>query len=166
MNIETKISQALKVFTTNSTSASITAPAATLTEPVGSGVVDLRSGIKGPNFGELIFYGAGADNNTASVAVYLWLLVGKTWIPIQVLGLDLALSTAVGVSGGDVLDTERFVDTIASTAGAPSVSSADVLSPANNTPGKIVFDLQGAQKVEVRVNKGTATNMNALFRGF
>jgi hypothetical protein len=166
---KTKSSNFVKLYATNSTSASITNPIPTTTEPSGDGVFDLRqSGHASEvyNFGELLFFGAGSDDNAGTAKVYLWFQLGTLWIPVPILNLDLTLSTAVGVAGTGLINTDRIVDIIGLTSGTVNVSANDIQSPANNTAARIQFDLTGAAKVEVRFAKGTATNLNAILRGF
>jgi hypothetical protein len=165
----TKCSNFTKLYGTNSTASSITVPAPTTTAPTGDGVFDLRgSGPAGevPNFGELIFYGAGADEGTGTAKVILWHQCGTLWIPTVAVAVDLLLGTAVGVAGADLVATDRLVDSITPTAGAVNVASMDVLSPNDNTVAKVSFDLRGASKIQVLTAKGSATNLNVLFRGF
>ena len=168
MYTQTKIKSYTKARTTNSTSSSITAPSPTITTPSGEGVVDLdaegHGRSEGPNFAELVFFGAGTAGTSGSAKVYLWHRCGTLFIPVQILDLTLTLSTTTGVDGASVDDSDKFVDSIV--AGEAGQSQAQVFSPSNNLIAKVDVDLQGAKFLEVRFAKGTTTSLNALARGY
>lgn len=160
--MDTLVSRYVKARTTNETSAVFASKIATATAPSGEGVIPLRV------VGEftrgsimLIPYGEGADNSTLSARVIGWRQVAALWVPVILSEIAVTLSTAVGVSGQAVLDTERFGDTVSLSLGNAGVDN-QIFSPANNTPAHVVIDAKGATAIEVIFARGTATSCNAL----
>lgn len=150
------------------TDSSFTAPAPTGTKPSGAGVVDF--GGSPPAWVKLVPFGAGSDNNTFTVRLIGWSLAAGTagtdlWVPHVLFESACTLSTAVGVSGGLVTDSERFADTVA--APTTNLGADDVdchrYSPQNNTPGSALVDACGCTLFRVdAATGGSATNGNAL----
>jgi hypothetical protein len=149
----------------NSTSAAPGAPTVTVTEPVTSAtaaVVDFKD--MSANSVALLFFGAGADNATGTAVIYGWRRVtysaGYLWVPTPLLGVDLVLSTSVGVAGTAIINTDRFADTITLTASSNFTSAYELVSNAGNLPAMVKLDHFGARKLEIRTAIGTATNLN------
>jgi hypothetical protein len=150
-----------------------TAPAPTATEPTGNGIIPLiwpgqNPNLQiGPNALELFPFGAGADNATNVLRLWLWDYTGNLWVPQLVGDYTTTLSTCVGVAGKTVIDTDRFADTIVKNYGP---SNSIELSPAGATPainnvmGSILLDVRGYRKAQLCRVSGTATNLNALYR--
>ncbi len=90
-----------------------------------------------------------------------WRPSGALWIPTILAEVSCTLSTAVGVAGQDILDTERIADTISGVIGTAG-SDYQIFSPANNTPAYILVDTKGCPDIEVLFSVGTATGANAL----
>lgn len=161
--MNTLLQQFVKVRSTNSTDSSFPSRVATVTRPSGDGVIEPRS------FGEftrgtlvLVPYGTGADNATVDVRVLAWRpTTGGLWIPTIVSQVACTLSGAVGVSGQDVTNTERFADTLTLSIGNAGID-CQVFSPANDTVGHVTLDTKGAALLEVTFDLGTATAANAL----
>lgn len=156
-----------RLFAANVSAASITIPAPTNTEPVAgaNGVMDLRTGRdRLATFANaaVAFFATGADNVTATARVTGWKKISTLWVPFTLAKLDLTASAAVGVAAGDVLNTERFVDTLANTGGSAVDSSAVLLSPADNAPALAIFNTRGFQYLQIDLAKGTATDVNAI----
>lgn len=144
----------------SSISNAFTAPAPTATKPSGAGVLDFS--IAPPAWLRVFPFGAGVDNSTLTVRLIGWSLVGALWVPSVLCQFDATLSTAVGVSGSDVTDTERFADTVADpTIGAAGVT-CQPYSPANNIPGFMLLDACGCTLFQLDTSVGTATSGNAL----
>ena len=122
------------------------------------------------NVVRLWFYGIGADNTTFSARVNLWERVGDdpesaVWFAYASAALEVILSTYVGLAGKEILNTERFADTIALTAlsGNDDVT-VSIVSPANDTPGYVDIDFGGAELMEVSFDMTGATSGNGLYR--
>jgi hypothetical protein len=158
----------VKLFAANQTGAAIAAPPPTTTAPTGDGMFssapDVSYGEERLNSCGLVFYGAGADNSTFTARVTGWRKVGALWVPVPLLALSGVFGSAVGVAAADVLDTERFADTL--TASTGYTSAYELISPADNTVACAKVDFFGCQFVQVQVARGTATSVNVLATGF
>jgi hypothetical protein len=166
--IATLCNELKKVFAANSTSASTTAPAPTLTEPTGDGIIDAsalggqQNGIVNQLF--MIFYGIGSNNATMTIRITGWRKLGSTWIPFPLLVLTITLGTRAGITGGDVSASEVFADTIV--AATAYTAAYELLSQADNTIAGIKLDIFGCQKIQVQVDVNGSTSANALYAGF
>jgi hypothetical protein len=159
-----------KVCAANSTASSFASKVPTTTEPTGDGVVSpLRSGGVYDNV-LLAFYGTGNDDTTFDARVIGWRKISTLWVPVPLFQLTATLSTAVGVSGAAVTDSERFADTLALSAdftGADGVSvQVQSLSGLTNKVAHLVFDAKGFTKFEVLFDLTGATAANALWAGY
>lgn len=151
----------------------------TLTD-VSSATAQVGIELSQPNGGasqnavQVLPFGVGADDATFSMRIIGWQksigLVGKEvldtelWVPLVLVEVLCTLSTFVGVAGRYVLDTERLVDiiTLVGTTGNAGVD-VDIVSPGNNTPGRLLVDLLGSSVLEVQFTTGgSATSCNAL----
>jgi hypothetical protein len=135
---------------------------ATTTKPSGDGVVDLSN--NPPSWLAVYPFGSGADNSTFDLYLVGWRLVGTLWVPAVLLEFTATLCTFVGVAGSDVLDTERFADTLGdpgTNLGSKGVD-AQQHSPANNTPGFYLVDPCGCAVFKPLFNMGSATGGNCL----
>lgn len=132
--------------------------AATTTAPAAAAVLP-RPTVGGftPRWLRLLPFGTGSDNATFTLQVVAWSNVSGLWVPSILYEATCTLSTSVGVAGAAVVATERFADTITSTANKGNANvDVVVLSPADNTPGHVVIDVKGAEMVEVRAAAGNA----------
>jgi hypothetical protein len=159
-----------KLFSTNATNASITELVPTTTAPTGDGVINsitfggtCDSGWGG-NAVLLNFYGVGANNNTFTARVTIWRLIGALWIPLRLTELSGTLGLMVGVALSDVLNTERFADTL--TESTAYTTAKEIVSPANDSIAAVKLDILGATKIQVQFNKGTCTSVNGLLSEF
>ncbi|TXH14226.1 MAG: hypothetical protein E6R03_09730 [Hyphomicrobiaceae bacterium] len=161
--METLVSTYSKARSTNDTTNGFASKVATATQPSGEGVITIsQTGRFTRNNVMLIPFGAGSDNNTMSVRAIAWRQISTLWVPTIVCEVACTLSTAVGVSGAAVVDTDRFADTLTLTYGNAGVD-CQVFSPANNTPAHVVFDAKGATLLEIIFTTGgSATSCNAL----
>lgn len=124
----------------------------------------IRSGIL------VIPYGTGSDDNTFSVRVIAWNVIGSNtpgtqlWVPLVLAEVQCTLGTTTGIAGCQVANTELFADTITLTTGNANVS-IDINSPADNTIAHFVIGVKGAQKLEFNFTTGgVATDCNCLWR--
>lgn len=153
----------VKAFTANDASTSFTAPAATETEPSGTGVIDLRRQGAVPQWLRLAPYGTGGDDSVFEMWVTGWSKIGALWVPKRLVKLTCTLSTSVGVAGSDVIETERFVDTITATGGISNVSY-QLFSTTDNTPAHALVSPNGCELVQFSIDltTGTPTGANCL----
>lgn len=145
-----------KSRSTNATDTSFPSKIPTVTEPTGAGVSSCSG-----SHAYIVFFGAGSDTNTFSAKLIGWREVKGLWVPTPLATVSVALSTPVGISGEEVIDTDRFADTITVTT-AETIAGYDVCSPANNTIAHLRIDLGGCSKLEVVYDLTGATNANAL----
>lgn len=162
--VDTLIQIYQRARTSNATDASFPSKVATLTEPTGAGVIKPhRMGSMGSGVVLVTPYGAGADNTTFDMRVISWrqttLLL---WVPTIICQVSCTLSAAVGVAATDVLDTDRFADTITLGIGNAGID-CQVFSPANDTAGHVILDAKGASLVEITFDMTGATSGNALY---
>ena len=165
-----------KARSVNQTSATFVSKVSTTTEPTGTGstatnssVIDLRSPGNDVmrSVVKILLYGTGNDNDTFSCQVIGWTLAGSgLWVPTVLCQLQGTLSTAVGVAGAYVVDTERFADAITVTFGNANVSVEVPTVPAN-TIAIAKAALVDSQKLELSFTTGgSATGCNALVAVF
>lgn len=163
MFLNTQVDDLQKLFTANTTAATITNRTPTPNEPKGNGILNGRKA----NQALLFFHGAGSNNQTMTARITAW---SKTslglWVPTPLLGLDIILGPATGTVAGEVVATELFADTISVTSGTGFTSAYEIISPADNTIACIKIDTFGSPLVQVDLAKGTCTSCNALGRMF
>jgi hypothetical protein len=161
-----------KAHSTNPTDTSFPSKIPTGTEPSGTGVINLgNAGAVAQNGLLVVPYGVGDDNDVFAMRVIGWRSIGKDpntrlWIPVLLAELTCTLCTAVGVAGKEVVDTERFCDTLALVTGNDDIS-IDIVSPSTTSAQLIahaVIDVKGFQKVEFTfdMTTGDPTNANCL----
>lgn len=168
------VNQLQKSLSANSTATAFSGKAATTTKPSGSGVFDLLDSALGLHIGEkiskfiqLIPYGAGADTTTFSMRLWGWSQTNddtEVWIP-QLLA-ELSCTLAAGTPGADftALTASNYgCDTITLVAGD---QDADIISPANDTPGSAAVHLRGSELIEFTYDMTGATSGNCLWRVF
>ncbi len=158
-----------KAWAANQTDSSFTAPAATTTEPTGDGVIEVKGGRPYPvgSQAELLFFGAGSDNTTFDARVIGWARVfgGSLWMPTVLWQGTVTLSGFVGVSGEVVGSSDRLADTIVTTAGFGTEGQTCItVSPANDTPARLVLDTLDSEKLQLKFDMTGATSGNALVR--
>lgn len=159
-----------RAFTASSTATSFTQPAATLTKPSGTGVVDFTA--LPPSFLRVMPFGTGANNSQFDMQVIGWSLAGGTggtgslWVPMVLCQFTVTLSQSVGVATSTlVLDTDRFGDTLSDPAANLGTKGTDcfVHTPANDSPAHYLIDAEGCTIFSVAVNvTAGATAGNAL----
>lgn len=166
----TQSSRFAKARTANATDTSFPSKIPTATEPSGTGVVELiQNKLGGPiqNSVLVVAFGAGSDDTTFSVRVIGWRLFGddpqtQLWIPAVLAELACTLSSAVGVAGKVVVNTERFADTITLVTGNDDIS-IDIVSPTGNVVAHAAVDIKGFQKLEFTFDLTGATDANVLY---
>lgn len=161
--MDTFIQKFAKARATNSTATSFTNGQATLTQPSGTGVLSPpTTGQYTRGVLQVVPYGVGSDNQTMNVRVRGWRPTeNNLWVPVMLVQAACTLGASVGVAASDVLNTERFADTITLSVANTGVDSQAV-SPANDSVGHFVVDTKGFPIVEVLMTVGTATSANAL----
>lgn len=176
-----------KALAANSNDSSFPSRVPTIAEPTGDGVIDLgwqRPSISGgtvPQYMQVLPYGLGSDNDAFDMRVIGWRHVGSTspqeatralWVPTVMVEVTCTISAAVGVAGSQVLNTERFADTITVkaagweptyTADTTRAGSVLIFSPVNDVVAWFKVLLDGYEKVEFTFDQTTNTpTMNAL----
>lgn len=160
----------IKALSTNATSTSFTANEAANAFPTSSNVFTVPNrGTQFPDFIEFIFFGVGNANETFDVRISGWGKSGGStaiYVPSPIVEFECTLGARVGVSGLDVADTEKFVDTIAVDALYASLVGTIVLvtSPASDLFAVARVDLMGYPRWELEFDMTGATSGNALFR--
>jgi len=179
-----------KAFAANVNTSSFAALPPTVVRPSGDGVYDYlgtASGFGGvprtPKFLLMFFYGLGSNNDAFDIKVTGWRHLGNLppqgsviWIPQTLVVLSgIVSSTAKGVAGAPVLDTEFFCDTltIKTAAVTEPVITNDAGSQAfvqrysaadDATPAWVKIPLQGVEIWQTQFDQTTGTpTMNALF---
>ena len=174
MLIETLTAGFRKARSANSTDASYPSRVPVGADPVDDGVIvaggifGLHAGVVGQSSLVVVPYCTGSNNDTFSVRVVGWRLLGgsdrstQLWVPVTLCELACTASAVTGVAGRLVAATERFADTLTITKGNAGVT-LDVVSPANDTAAHALIDAKGFQRYEFLFALGTApTDMNAL----
>lgn len=155
--------------TADSTDTSFPSKIPTLTEPVGNGVLELgQFGAVSQNGVVLLPYATAGNNDTFSIRLIGWRKIGTApdvamWIPVVLCELACICCAATGVTGGAILATERFVDSLTIVTGNANVS-IDVVSPLGDVIAHAVADTKGCQKIEATFDSTAAgaTAMNCL----
>jgi hypothetical protein len=167
--IETLSGPFRKAKATNATDTSFPSRIPTLTEPSGDGVHNLAQDGQGlaQNRAVIVPYALGDDDDVFALRIIGWRAVGtgptRLWIPVILGELTCTVSTAIGIAGAEVLNTERFADTLAIVTGGNG-DWIDVNSPTGNIIAFATVNLHGFQKVEFTFDAttGDPTSMNAL----
>jgi hypothetical protein len=191
MEIEVVSTWFSKARVVNQTSASYVSKVPTNTEPAadngtsatGSAAINNGGGDStrtGQNSLVVLPYGIGADDVTFNMQVIGWRVIGSQpisllWVPSVLIDVACTAGTSTGVAGMQVLNTERFADTITVTTQPYTIGSDGnahitnmgtpiVNSPANNGIAFVVVPLYGFQKFEFSFNlNSSATSCNALY---
>jgi hypothetical protein len=147
------------VHDNTNTAAITTFPVPTITRvTAASGINTKWENTRNKPVGTLWFLGTGSDGNTVNYRVYLWYRVhttaGDGYIPKFIGGGVYTLSTYVATVAQVGTPTDRFADTITDTSG---LNKLLIHSPADNTPGHVEFDTQGASYIEVKTDLATGT---------
>jgi hypothetical protein len=171
-----------RVWATNRTESSLSTPADATALPTlqnsgrsdtTNGYLDLgadRVGGTTADYAKLMFYGAGAENETGQCRVYglapLTDSSGAVLSYTHVLLGDYSfiLSTAVGVASGRVLNSERYADTITRTSATIGIEDVTdrIYSPTGNLKGFVLLDVSGYRYLFVEPVIGTADSVNVL----
>jgi hypothetical protein len=146
-----------------STDANFPSIVPTATAPSGTGVVsNPKVGNEAPNWVQIIPFGEGADNSTFDLRVIGWKPSSLgLWVPTILAQAACTLSAAVGVAGYEVIDTQRFADTIALTQVLTSVDSK-LSSVGSDLVASFQVETRGCAFIQVTFDLGTATGANAL----
>ena len=177
---------ARKFRSVNSDSSAFPSLADSLTPPpsdqgtaAGRATIELApSAGEVPNYIQLWPYGLGSDNDTFSMRIIGWRRIVPCdsngmcqWTPHIIAEIACTISTAVGIAGGQVLNTERYADTI-TIVSEPTITAATTRegaslilnSPANNTRANIILCTEGCEKLELQFDQTLGTpGMNALY---
>ncbi len=170
--ITTLVRRLKKVYSTNQTGSSITSPSPTTTIPT-TGIIPAIYTVdtggflaSGGNQYLFYFYAIGANNVTGKAQINGWRKVdnGTLWIPMPLIQVDLIFGASTGVAASDVLDTERFADTITLTSGKNYTAAYEIIiaGTPDDTVAGLAVDVKGAELIQVQVSVGTATSVNAL----
>lgn len=151
-----------------------TKPTASATRAVISGMGKPGGpGTMGPTWMKLFFILLGADDDVSSFRLVGWNRVMKDtlndlWVPQPFAEFSVTASTAVGVAGAAVLNTERFADTIAPVAlmledgkiaaGTSLTATVWIHTPANNTPGHVIIPTRAFELLEFTSDQTTGTS--------
>lgn len=165
--------------TLGSTATSFTAPTVSRSRPPeDDGTATSRVAIPcfstakldGPVHNQLVLYpfGVGNDGTTYDFRVIGWRVVQQSstfdlWFPMILAAFSCTLSQFVGLAGSPMVATDRAVDTISRTANLGSDLSGEVVSPQNDTPGRIKLDLEGCSYWEPTFDMTGATSGNLLY---
>lgn len=173
----TKAGPFRRVLATNTTASAAYAAKADLTTAPTVADVDTAAGYVTfdsggaddftPNTIQLVFFGAGGNNQTGKCRVHgvrpVRTAAGRVnFTHVLLAEYVFILSAAVGVSGGAVSASERYADTITRTIGIPDVAD-QILSPTGDTPGHVLVDMKGCPIALVELTVGDATSANALW---
>lgn len=157
-----------KFATTNKTDTSFPSKVATTTAPSNDGVITFPAtagGVGGvPSRIMIIPYGTGDDDDVFDMRIIGWRLVGTLYVPTILAQLTCTMSTAVGVSGATVSNTERFADTITLAAAYSSTQNV-VTSPTGNVIAHVTMQTKGFSILEATfdMTTGDPTNANCLW---
>ncbi len=147
---------------TDATDTSFPSLVVTATEPTGNGVIEVSTGPLGPSHAKVLIFVTGTDDAVLTgLRIVCWDVGGigtqKLWFPrIVCAPFAAVLSTSVGVAGGIIDASDRLADTITNSDTAiTSVSDrVQIVSPTNNIPAHISFDLKGARKLQFDFDLG------------
>lgn len=168
----------IRAFATNPTTAgtAVTQPADVRDDPAGTvGYHDLgRGGCKAPNGLFIKPFAIGADNVTFLMALFaVDRIINKSgthvppqWTHTLLAAFTCTASAHLGLVGGNVLNTERYADTIIIIANHGNANiSHEAVSPVADLGGHVVADVKGAEQVAFKFwMNASATSANALFR--
>ena len=169
-----------KARSVNATDTSFPSKIPTVTEPKGdagtaTGASVIETGLASGHWANavvLVPYAIGDDDDVFAMRVIGWSrMKGPTpatrdlWIPTILAELTCTVSTAVGIAGAAVLNTERFADTITLVTGNDDIS-VDITSPTGNVIAHATVDLKGFSKIELTfdMTTGDPTSANCLLR--
>lgn len=172
MLIQTQAGPFRKALATNSTDTSFPSRVPRLGIPLdGGGVVDLSNGADAGGANENLIvavpYAVAGNDDTFSMRVIGWRGVGngasQMGIPVILAEFACTCCAAVGVTGGAILATERFCDTITLVTGNDDVT-AEIISPGGDVIAHVMFDVKGFTSVEFTFDSTAvgATSMNVL----
>lgn len=156
------VSKLEKVRATSSTDSSFPSKIPTTTAPSGAGVVGDPIVQGAPEWLQVVPFGEGADNSTFDLRVIGWKpTANNLWVPLILAQAACTLSAAVGVSGADVTDGQRFADTITLTQVQANVDSK-LSSPTGDLIASFQVETRGSVLIEIIFDLGSATGANAL----
>lgn len=177
MILSTPINLLQKVLSSDSSSASFTALAATRTDPTGgTGVLtvpdrncgrDNSASKVSPNGLLLVPYGTNSDGDLFNMRISGWTRAVDSsgtlieWVPMGIAQFQCTIGAGTGASGG--LGTSAlYCDNISLTWGF----GANLSSPTGlDLNGAVLVDVMGSELVQVQFDLDTgAASMNALYR--
>ncbi len=162
------------VSTVDITTASITEPVPTYTEPSGDGIVELNAPTGGGTVQQLLVlpYGTDTATHTFLMALYGWRISSgrpgapgtrRIWVPYFLSSFTCTLSTVPGLSKADVDQTELFAGTIVVLKGGTVGYDYTIANPAGNSVANVRVRVYGASKVEIRFGlNSSSASCNAL----
>lgn len=166
--MSTKLSeyQLLLALASSSTDTSFDSEVPTTTKPAADQIEFPVEGDRVPDNLQLVFFGAGNDDTTFDYRVNGWAKVGSLWVNTLLAQGTATLSTTTGVASADVTNSYRFADTLDIDAPASDVEgvSAQLVSPANQSPAHLLLDVRGYSLVTVKFDLTGATSANCLYR--
>jgi hypothetical protein len=184
MNIVTAVNPFKPIYQTDAATSAFPSRVPTTTLPSNDGVIKIAPNT---NFNQtsdnkihFVFAGTGVNNATFQAQILVWTKVPglnsqqrfspatvtgfDLWIPEIIYNVDGILSQAVGVDNTYIDSAHRFADTLTVTAATSNTTSAEVISPANDTVAGLTITLPGPQMVEVLFK--TTAAMNGLYRTY
>lgn len=167
MLLETQSTAFVASNSPDSTDAAWASVVPQLAEPVGTGVIDLRSSFGSfvQNAAIVVPYATGATLGTFSERIYGWHQFGadpktRIWVPVLLAEIACTLCATTGVANGIIPTTQLFCDTISLAFGG----NVETDSPANGVSiAHIILAIKGFQKLQCnfKINTGP-TAMNSL----
>lgn len=153
-------------YTANITTATITTPVMTATEPTTGAIptdLTINSANQRHEYASLIFFGTDAANETGNYQAIGWFRNDDgLWTPVPLLVGTFTLGTATGVSGYTPADTDLIADTITVTSGASS-GDDELYSPADNKIAYVRFKTHGAHKIQPLLDlNSSSASVNAM----
>jgi hypothetical protein len=149
----------------------------TTTQPTGAGVIVMPGAAQeseGLSLLDLLFFGTPGSASTFGFKIIGWsptdYLFNKAtsdsvplWIPQELCAGTATIGTLAGSSSFSVPSSSSFTTGLTITNGNVNVD-CKVHSPADNMPGSLMVDAEGAQLVEVLMMSADSATFNALWR--
>lgn len=178
-----------RMMATSSTEASFPSLIPTTTQPSGDGVhfpsgaptiaagtfARSPSMVTEQNIG-CVFFGTTDDDQTFKARLTGWKQtpgldssLASLWVPVTLFEVTCTLSTMIGIAASDVVNTNRFVDTITLTAAYGTTVPGDpntlaVVSPGSNLMAHLVCPIKGFGAFQFTFDRNSsAAACNGLF---
>jgi hypothetical protein len=175
MQIEQAVTDFQVLLPTGNTTNNV-APALTdvlaASAPSDPSVLNCGAGGSTKSYIQICPYGRAAAG-VLTVYVFGWSKVRRgvanevQWHPVLLCQFNATLSAALtGVAGGLVTNLDFYADTIADPAAGAGTINVDCekKSPGSNRGGQMMVDVSGYERVQVFLQRTTATEVNALYR--